>query len=1500
MRLRLLILLALTLFAASSHAEEEPILYRVVQVATEADYEFTTAQGGTTVTNNIMRSIIADVSALTEAQLGVRLVVVHQRSYATPGDPYQSTIASEIEAELQTRLVNTYANGASHDVAFLFSGKDVGADGDVTIGSSTTLGWSGITQPGEAVIQIGGDRQLRTRTARELGHMLGASYSSGSGHIMGANPDELTNFAPLSITQITTSPILFGATTSPLQRVTRRNVGPRIPRSLNIELRPTLEMPFQISLSWQPPEGGATAEFYQLFRSTSATACAGTPYADNIGGEYAGERSVVPGILYYYSLRAVNENGAGPCLGPQTISGESDWASLSPQLADQSTATSSRLRLSWSWSSWYAREITAQIFRTTNAANQGCGGTTFVEVPNVYGESRAEYIDTTAVRGTEYYYSLRLVRPALAAGPCVTADFLRPAAPNTWLNDETAAIRWSNTLPHSLPENGVVEGGYFEVLRSPDANTDSAQASLLATLDSTTTAYLDSTLPLDGNYYRFFVRACNLAGCTNGLNSVRAGRLVDGNPIWIIPSVPRNVRASQGTAEEITISWDPPAVGLPTTYEILYSLISPNGPYSLSGYGSPSPTHYTFTPYPLNSANWYIVVRAQNSTGDGPLSAPVTGWSLQPPTNVQASRGTYVDRIRITWTPARSATGYRIIRQSPTAATFTINSGATSQFEDLSPSLSGAFTSYSIVALNGDSASRPVTAVGWVNNEPIITQEPQNVSTFAPNSATFSITAIAGRPISYQWLRNSVEIPGATSATYTLQQTSPTDNGVTFQCRVSTPAPGGTALSAAARLYAIGAPQNIQASLDRTNDVLVAWSYSGPTFPAEVFRSSTASVCSGAPIAGTPDTAAVPGRDYYYSARLLHNVIGAGPCSAAVVGARQLLAPTFAASDNQPNEIQLSWSAVAGALRYNLYRRLDGQASCSTDNLWRANVTALSAVDSSAQPDRSIGYAISAIGENGRLGRCQVDMGVRNQESSSTNSASSSSSVSSTVSSAVSSAVSSLASSSTFFTSTGVASSSVSSQSSSASSPPPQPLFQLGCAGANGFLQQINIASVLNKKTRPIRTEVVYRDLRGQEMGRIGAVIQSNLKLDFIINDLGLEPDTYGTVCVEADTRDASDWSGVMNIYKPNTRQGDQPFGTSMDFALTYPFTAPETYERYLPLNTFHLGTPAAHTVANWISISDAQPNDGEGLSGVLRYVNDRGDSIGETQVAIPDGGRRDFAAHDALTGGDNHDAIGMAIFVPTLRSNGSLARYYLTNIRYFYDCAGGCSNLRTAFFVPQQNAELTAVIGSASTKRGETSIVEIQNPDTLSARASLSVYSAAGQLLRAETVEIPGMATRHVIMNRVGVSGFVDAESDAAVEVTPLSSPLIVRTFGYKLDQSGNLEYGYALPTERAGNRGSPRKLGQFNSFIQHENTVELINSRPEPLEVNVDVLAFDGTPLTSHLFQLAGHATARQVLELPVSTYGSIVFQGSGRGFLARVYVNRPGEYVLPYRAE
>ncbi|MBI5721091.1 MAG: hypothetical protein HZC37_25750 [Burkholderiales bacterium] len=113
-----------------------------------------------------------------------------------------------------------------------------------------------------------------------------------------------------------------------------------------------------------------------------------------------------------------------------------------------------------------------------------------------------------------------------------------------------------------------------------------------------------------------------------------------------------------------------------------------------------------------------------------------------------------------------------------TATTFTLATTALgddgAQFNVVVSNAAGSVTSAA--------ATLGVTAPA---SAPAITTQPQNVTVTAGQAATFSVAAIGTAPLAYQWLRNGIDIAGATAASYTIGAAAIGDSGATFSVRVS-------------------------------------------------------------------------------------------------------------------------------------------------------------------------------------------------------------------------------------------------------------------------------------------------------------------------------------------------------------------------------------------------------------------------------------------------------------------------------------------------------------------------------------------------------------------------------------------------------------------------------------------------------------------------------------------------------------------------------------------
>ena len=68
---------------------------------------------------------------------------------------------------------------------------------------------------------------------------------------------------------------------------------------------------------------------------------------------------------------------------------------------------------------------------------------------------------------------------------------------------------------------------------------------------------------------------------------------------------------------------------------------------------------------------------------------------------------------------------------------------------------------------------------------PTITAQPADQTVAEGQTATFTVEATGLEPLSYQWRTDGVDIPGATSSSYTTPAVGPTDHGARFDCVVT-------------------------------------------------------------------------------------------------------------------------------------------------------------------------------------------------------------------------------------------------------------------------------------------------------------------------------------------------------------------------------------------------------------------------------------------------------------------------------------------------------------------------------------------------------------------------------------------------------------------------------------------------------------------------------------------------------------------------------------------
>ncbi|HVF50940.1 MAG TPA: PQQ-dependent sugar dehydrogenase [Pyrinomonadaceae bacterium] len=118
---------------------------------------------------------------------------------------------------------------------------------------------------------------------------------------------------------------------------------------------------------------------------------------------------------------------------------------------------------------------------------------------------------------------------------------------------------------------------------------------------------------------------------------------------------------------------------------------------------------------------------------------------------------------------------------------------------------------------------------------PAFTAQPEDLTVAEGAPATLTVEASGGRPLTFRWLRNGVEIAGATASAYTLNPATRADDGAQFQCIVTNAKGSATSRQATLRVVSNMTPvanitQPSAATLYRAGDVI---QFSGHALDAE-------------------------------------------------------------------------------------------------------------------------------------------------------------------------------------------------------------------------------------------------------------------------------------------------------------------------------------------------------------------------------------------------------------------------------------------------------------------------------------------------------------------------------------------------------------------------------------------------------------------------------------------------------------------------------------------
>ncbi len=463
-------------------------------------------------------------------------------------------------------------------------------------------------------------------------------------------------------------------------------------------------------------------------------------------------------------------------------------------------------------------------------------------------------------------------------------------------------------------------------------------------LTSVGTPFVQTGLSAGTTYY-YVVTSVNASGESVESPEVSA-TTAPAPPIPTVPDAPASVIATGGTTQ-VTITWG--AVATATSYNVYYSTVS--GVTKANGTkitGATSPTVQTGL---AEGTNYYYIVTAVNSVGEGTASVQVAAKTLDPaptpvapaaPAGVTAAGGT--NQATISWPAVANSTSYNIYWSTTSGvskANGTKVAGVTSPY--VKTALSAGTNYYFIVtAVNsvGESAaSAQVSATTAAPPVPVPAAPTGVTATGGSNQVTISWSPVTGADTYNIYWATATGVTTAstkiTSASRPYVQTGLAASTTYYYIVTAVNSSGQSVASSqvsattnAPPVVIPGAPSSVTAT-GGANQVTISWSTVSGATSYNIYWATT----SGVTTAGTKITSAAnpyvhtglaTATTYYYIVTAV-NSAGQSVASTQVSATTNApvvvipAAPTGVSAVGGATQATITWSAVSGATSYNIY-----------------------------------------------------------------------------------------------------------------------------------------------------------------------------------------------------------------------------------------------------------------------------------------------------------------------------------------------------------------------------------------------------------------------------------------------------------------------------------------------------------------------------------------------------------------------------------------------------
>ncbi|BDG01214.1 fibronectin type III domain-containing protein [Anaeromyxobacter oryzae] len=701
-----------------------------------------------------------------------------------------------------------------------------------------------------------------------------------------------------------------------------------------------------LTIQWSPITGATT---YHVERAPDPSG-PWTVVAAGLTGSYYNDAATA-NTAYWYRVRGANASGYGPYSPASTVT----TLTNAPGAPTFSNVTTTSVTVTWTAPAGGAASYVVE--RATAAAGP------WARV--VDGVAATSWVDATLSPGTTYWYRIRGVNAAAAAGLTSTSASVRttaaaPAAPGaptfTNVRATSLTIAWTDA-------SGATT---YKLERAADAGGAPGAWTQIAVIAAK--SWVDMSLSANTSYW-YRVRGSNTGG--DGPYSTA--------PVITAPNVPGTLSVGSVTTTSAALSWTEPAGGA-TTYELERAPGSA-GPWTTAAV-VPALTHAESS-LSAGTTYWYRV-RALNAAGTaGAYSGVRSVITLADRPGAPSFTEIAATSVTVQWAAAAGAARYNVQRATgangvwTNVATSLLTTSWTSS--GLAPNTSYA---YRITATNSAgtpgpySPESPVTTLPGAPGAPsfaAVTQTSVSLAWTAPagGAASYALERAAGSSGPWVGVARGVTALGwsdqglAAGTVYWYRIRATNADGAD-----GLPSTAASVRTAADETTLPGAPGAPTFTSISAFSVRIAWA---PAVNATSYRLERASagtttwtqVVSGTGTAYT-DAGRAPNASYVYRVRAT-NAAGDGPYSpeASVTTAPGApAAPTFSGVAAQA--LTVSWTPPAGgAATYQLER---GTSPFGPWSILATDLTGTSFGDSGLTGNSTYHYRLRAANAAGTAG----------------------------------------------------------------------------------------------------------------------------------------------------------------------------------------------------------------------------------------------------------------------------------------------------------------------------------------------------------------------------------------------------------------------------------------------------------------------------------------------------------------------------------------------------